>query len=606
MFSLRLALRNLAHVASSLGSRNVRGAGYFSLLLVVSAVIFLRHPATNFVFDEQEALLANPFLNGSEPFWRAFSFDFWGLPPERTIGSYRPVVSLVWKALAPTLRLSTPYYFHLANLVTHAFVAREVAVFAEEARPRPPVAAIAGLTFAILAPSVEAVSGVVGLADLLVTLFSLRALRILARGHVTLLRGALLFAVTLAGFLSKETMIGATASLLLFALARVAGLRGKAVSVAALTLAYVASTVLRRSFFPAASLEVGHELSGSLGGAASAAMRFFAPPALPVDPLNNPLLGASLVERVSTALALFAESCRLFLWPLWPSGDYSYAETEVHGPSLGALVGGTLVAAFLGFGLSGYRAARDGDGARLLPRLGALWFVLAALPTANLFVLLPTVRADRLWYLPGVGFAWMFSTLVGRGLSSRGFPRFSALAGLGAVLTLHASVARVHANDYRDDLAFWRATSKTSTKSAKAHLNLGVMLGARGDREGRLRSTRRAVELAPLWPMGRIYLGDILCRMKRVDEAWPEYEKGLSLGPNQKSLVALALQCLWDQHAYEKHEERLSALADEHPGSWLAYLVAETTTRGEAEGGVPREHRPRGYNERGVSARKSQ
>ena len=62
----------------------------------LSMVLYTRHPATNFIFDEQEALLANPYVRAvADPATKirwldAFTRDFWGLPPDRTIGSYRP------------------------------------------------------------------------------------------------------------------------------------------------------------------------------------------------------------------------------------------------------------------------------------------------------------------------------------------------------------------------------------------------------------------------------------------------------------------------------------------------------------------------------------
>ena len=67
--------------------------------------LYTRSPATNFIFDEQEALLANPYVRAaadpaSKIRWLdAFRRDFWGLPPDRTIGSYRPLPDMVWRAL---------------------------------------------------------------------------------------------------------------------------------------------------------------------------------------------------------------------------------------------------------------------------------------------------------------------------------------------------------------------------------------------------------------------------------------------------------------------------------------------------------------------------
>jgi len=72
----------------------------------LSMILFTRHPLkTNFIFDEQEALLANPYVRSvadpaSKLHWiDAFYRDFWGLAADRSIGSYRPVPDLVWRAL---------------------------------------------------------------------------------------------------------------------------------------------------------------------------------------------------------------------------------------------------------------------------------------------------------------------------------------------------------------------------------------------------------------------------------------------------------------------------------------------------------------------------
>src|SRR5690349_17581873 len=72
--------------------------GPFALL---TAILFSRWPATNFIFDEQEALLANPYVNatGGLRYRDAIIRDFWGLPPDRSIGSYRPIPNLLWRAI---------------------------------------------------------------------------------------------------------------------------------------------------------------------------------------------------------------------------------------------------------------------------------------------------------------------------------------------------------------------------------------------------------------------------------------------------------------------------------------------------------------------------
>src|SRR5262249_48781431 len=141
---------------------------------------------------------------------------------------------------------------------------------------------------------------------------------------------------------------------------------------------------------------------------------------------------------------------------------------------------------------------------------------------------------------------------------------------------------------------------KAVPRSAKAHLNYSVMKGARGDLNARLAANETALELAPQWPMASIYLGDTLCRLHRAPEAWPHYAKGFDLAPNDVNLVALALQCLWDEKMLGEDSDvrsKLDAMKDKYPGTWVQYLGSDILEHGEEHNGVDPKYRPRGYNE---------
>jgi len=168
---------------------------------------------------------------------------------------------------------------------------------------------------------------------------------------------------------------------------------------------------------------------------------------------------------------------------------------------------------------------------------------------------------------------------------------------ISAFLSVQCMQAYRHSMDYRDDLVFWRATKDAVPNSSKAHLNYSVMVGARGDLETRLHESKIAMRLAPKWPMAHIYTGDTLCRLHRPHEAWPHYAHGFDIGKNERSLIALALQCMYDEKVLTHYDEELRALADKHPGSWIAYLATDTLDNHERYQGVDPQYRPRGYNE---------
>lgn len=563
----------------------------FLLLLSVSAVLFVRPPTTGFVFDEQEALLASPVLRTSAPITDVFTHDFWGLPSDRSIGSYRPLVVLVWKLLSPTLALGTPFVFQLVNVVAHAANAFLLLLLAERLGASSKAAFGAALGFACLAISSETVCSVVCLADLLAASAILGAsLLALVLPLVALLPVTLL--LLLAALLCKET---AMAGLVLLPLAALIGRRSVLAALAvglgsagALVLSVCArSELFLRGRAPAPPPALDLPGLGPL-------LTWLRPPRMPLAPLENPLVSAEPLERVATGLAVFAKQCLLTVFPVLPSGDYSAPRQPAEGFGPFALLGALLVLAFMGVSIWGARR-------RSAPlALGGPWVVLATLPIANVFVLLPTVRADRLAYLPAVGLLLLVSVLLTHlETARRGRIAVALSLGLVFLLAFQASQARAASMRYVTDLAFWEATAIGPRPNAKAELNLGIMLGARGDLPSRIAHTRRAAELAPTWATAHVYLGDALCRSGQVHEASEPYVTGIALSPNSQSNVALALQCLWDRGGLGAVRSRLDEIAARSPGSWLDYLLGRLDRDGVEQGGVPREYRPRGYNESG-------
>jgi hypothetical protein len=589
----------------------------FAPALVVCALLYLRSPLSNYIFDEQEALLANPYVNGNGlRFLDAFRRDFWGLPPDRSIGSYRPLPDLVWRLLWHVSH--SPFVHHALNVVVHALNAALISSFVFAIVRRRAQGWFAGAVFACCAVLTEAVTGVVGIADVLGGLGVIAALHALRLGF-----GAPLvaFVALFLGLLSKESVIVAVpllgwASLVLSPSLHPEKPRRllRALSIlSAAVLALVAYTLLRRRFFPVPEPVLPVLDESRVLRTFHAFLRWFRQPPLPHDPINNPLIDADLPHRVAGALRVYASGLVQLFFPWRLSGDYSFPSEPVPTRVIfpGSVLGGVLLVAppFVGLGLWLRALGRErrervaGTFATFpsvcfshtaLVAVGLLWVPLAYFPHSNIPILLPTVRAERFWYLPAVGLALMLGPACA--WLVRTFPGRPSVLTLCLWLGFQAFQARWHAVDYTDDLMFWRATKNAVPRSAKAHLNYSVMVGARGDLEERLRSNRRALSLAPRWPMAHVYLGDTLCRLHRTAEAWPSYVKGFELGPNDPNLIGLGLQCLWDEKALEMHHDELLTMSDAHPGSWLAYLASDIVYNGKEHGGVQKKYRPRSYD----------
>jgi hypothetical protein len=616
----------------------------------LSMVLYTRHPATNFIFDEQEALLANPYVRaasdpGAHIGWLdAFKRDFWGLGPERTIGSYRPLPDILWRAMWKIgAREQSAFPHDYLNVMLHGLNGALVVLLVFKWTRDRLVAWLAGGLFVATAVVTEAVSGVVGLADVLGGTGALLALLALTLPLAAM--PAALLGATLLGLYSKESALCIVpmvpiAALLTSQLTHPERpLRWARASVAALVAggAFVFYVEMRRRLFPVAT---PHELTAEANAGTpllhrifAAGLRWYAQPMLPHDPLNNPLIKASTPYRVAGALRVYLRGLGQLVFPKTLSGDYSAPQEPIPDHLLfpESILGG--MAMVLPFVLSPiigvvswlrwrrakevalpaegpFRTAADAAPISVLPgaafgpiaAFAMLWIVISYFPVSNIPVVLPTVRAERFWYFPAIGscmlLAIVFAKLIGAAKNARAVAGAAAFIGLFALF--QCSAARWHAFDYKNDLAFWDATRKSVPNSAKAHLNYSVMLGARGDLEGRLVSNGVALRLAPEWPMASVYEGDTLCRLHRAPEAVPYYLRGFELGPNDQSLIALGLQCLWDEKELQVDQvlrDKLSESADKNPGSWLKYLVDDTLDNGDDNKGVNPKYRPRGYNE---------
>ncbi|MET0791328.1 MAG: tetratricopeptide repeat protein, partial [Polyangiaceae bacterium] len=241
----------------------------FAPAFVLSVFIFVRSPLSNYIFDEQEALLANPYVNGQAGgFLHAFTRDFWGLPPDRSIGSYRPLPDLVWRAL--WFISHRPFLHHWVNVLVHAINAALVAGFVFALSRRRDTAWLAGACFLACAVLTEAITGVVGIADVFGGLFVLGALCLLRLDfgdgalRVTLALVLLPFAVfsaILLGLFSKESVLVALPLVPWVALVSAPILHPErplrvlraALGFVAAAAALVAYTYFRRRFFPVVS-----------------------------------------------------------------------------------------------------------------------------------------------------------------------------------------------------------------------------------------------------------------------------------------------------------------------------------------------------------------
>ncbi|XP_059169827.1 protein O-mannosyl-transferase TMTC3-like isoform X2 [Physella acuta] len=149
----------------------------FLSLLLCAVVALVYHNAIwcGFVFDDMSAIVDNKDLRPNTPFFDLFLNDFWGTPmhKEKSHKSYRPLCVATFR-LNYAIGELDPLGYHLMNVVLHAIVCvmfmSVCTMFMTGG-----TSFLAALLFAVHPIHTEAVTGVVGRAETLSSIFFLGA-----------------------------------------------------------------------------------------------------------------------------------------------------------------------------------------------------------------------------------------------------------------------------------------------------------------------------------------------------------------------------------------------------------------------------------------------
>ncbi|XP_010881602.1 protein O-mannosyl-transferase TMTC2 isoform X1 [Esox lucius] len=155
----------------------------------VALVLYVNTLGADFCYDDSRAIKTNQDLLPETPWINIFYDDFWGtlLTHSGSHKSYRPLCTLSFR-LNHALGGLEPWGYHLANVGLHGAVTALFTWLARLLLGGGPWGLLAGLLFASHPVHTEAVAGVVGRADVGAALFFL--LSLLCYVHHCALRGA--------------------------------------------------------------------------------------------------------------------------------------------------------------------------------------------------------------------------------------------------------------------------------------------------------------------------------------------------------------------------------------------------------------------------------
>lgn len=450
-------------------SGSSRHLGLWAVLAAVAAA-YLTALSGGLVFDAGPLIADNPALRGftwdnvrtllTSPYWFPFAND----------GLYRPVTMLSYLLNASLFGNGpAPFAYHLTNVLLHLGCVAAVYALALDLTRRPQAAVLAAALFGLHPVTTEAVTNVVGRADVLATLGLVVGLWCHRRGR----RVAVVACAVVATF-SKETGVLLLPLLLLHDWLRAPSSETRARNLRV----YAAVGVVALVFAVARAQVAAH---GPLPDERS--------------PVDNPLVEVDALRGRLTAIKVLGRELALLVWPGTLSADYSFDQIPVvrlppQGwddwqtlPSLLAIavvIGGTWWARRAAPAVCFYLS----------------WALLALLPTANLVVVIGALMAERFLYLPLVGFASVVAVGCDRALEAWPARRMLIAGALAVVLCGFGVRTALRNLDWADDITLAQSTVTAVPRSAKAQMGLAGRLFERDPRHERLDAVIAAAERA--------------------------------------------------------------------------------------------------------------
>ena len=486
------------------GARAPKTNGWSGHLTAVALAAFLTYINTlgnGFVLDDFGLILFNDAVRTFDAAFLLTS-DYWAGYEGRISGLYRPLTTL---SLALEFHLwgERPELFHLTNTLLHAANALLVYSLGRHLG-KAAIGLGAGLLFATHPLHSEAVAYVAGRADLLASLFALAALNCSLRARQTgKTRWRALAVLALApGLLCKEQ--AAIVPGLLLGMDWLLWRQGR---LKRWPWAEYGAHILVLSVYLCARY-------AALGGLTIASIDF----------LDNPLAGMPAHLRTINAGGVLLRYLALLLFPHRLSADYSFNAIPLQNEFLSlALIRTLLMLAAVLFLLYHFYQ-RPG-----LWSFGALWLLVGLSPVSNLVLPIGTIMAERLLYLPSVGFALLSAVLLQKAWRAE-HRRICAIACSGLLL-IYAGRAWVRNFDWEDNERLFRAVAEISPQSARVHQGLGSALNEKGDWLGAIEEYRRAIEIYPQYQMAHYSLGLAYWSAHRHERALEAFQEAVRLKP---------------------------------------------------------------------------
>jgi Tfp pilus assembly protein PilF len=499
-----------------------------ALLALLVGLAYGNSLGNGFAFDDAVMIEHNALITRAEYLPRLLTSDYWAgrRDPSEHVqwrsGLYRPLV-LASFALNYAVGRLDPFGYHLLNVLLHILVTWLVFSLALQAGFTVGSATVGAALFAVHPVHTEAVTGIVGRAELLMAVGVLGSLWWANRGRIG--PSVLSFA---AGLLSKEQAVVLPVLLVLNDVC-------------------TGNSIAARSSWKELVLGVGGRYGWHVLALASYLLvralmlgRLQPPPVLFLD---NPIAHVDGYTQVLSAVKVAGLYLALFVWPAVLSADYSYDAIPIArslgepGVILATVAWGSLL------GLACWAFKRDRRPAFCVGLL-----VMTFVPVSNMVIPIGTMMGERLFYLPSAGLCLLLGLVWERCVLWEDRDRLQRQCvaraklirfGAGGTLLLICLGLLVRTalrnRDWADTESLFRSAAQAVPTSAKAKAVLGDQALAKGEWEQALRQYQTATDLYPAYTRSEVtinlHLGMLFMKLGRWPEATEAFERAVVLDP---------------------------------------------------------------------------
>tara|TARA_Y100001960_G_C14739503_1_gene862171 strand:+ start:424 stop:2169 length:1746 start_codon:yes stop_codon:yes gene_type:complete len=474
---------------------------YAVLVVAVAGLTYLNSLDNGFTLDDYGLVLQNKAVTTCDVV-EFFVSDYWSGFEDRRSGLYRPLTLLTF-AIEYKFFGSTAFGYHLTNLILHVVVSLLV-VIVFRGLVDAPTAILAGLFFAVHPIHTEAVSAIAGRADLLATLFVLSSVGVSRHGYDKSAKfwqpTALFFALAL---LSKESAVVLPA--LLFCRdwnRRRVGWPWPWYEYAGMSAVLLVYIAIRVSVVDGLAIRS-------------------------IDPLDNPLVELESAARIFNAVLITSKYIGLIILPYKLSADYSYNSIPL--VDISPIIGWAIIASL---GIAIVWMVRVYVSTPRVWMFTVLWMGISFSVVSNAVVPIGTIMAERLVYLPSVGFALLVGSALRHNVLGCDHQPIRKCWLLTLVITLIVSGLLLSARRnevWKDNFTLFSATIASYPENAKARNGLGTEFKKRGKKLQAEKEFRRAIEIRPDMRTAHYMLGKLQYESGDFRQALESYQMALNI-----------------------------------------------------------------------------